>query len=204
MNHHIENITNSTLNSVKSFIIKQSLNPGEASFLFYFKLFSFFVILLITFSFGLLPIFFAKYRQTTILNYANPFAGGVFIGIGLFHLLPDASYDFENYYKSKEGSTSFFYGFPMSYFIAFLSYSFILYLEKVSFSTDEKKDNENNKNKNDLIDEEYAEPLLKKESDVNDNNNIDDEGIGYKDNYKANNNDEKINNSLMYKRNKGT
>lgn len=204
MNHHIENITNSTLNSVKSFIIKQSLNPGEASFLFYFKLFSFFVILLITFSFGLLPIFFAKYRQTTILNYANPFAGGVFIGIGLFHLLPDASYDFENYYKSKEGSTSFFYGFPMSYFIAFLSYSFILYLEKVAFSTDEKKDNENNKNKNDLIDEEYAEPLLKKESDVNDNNNIDDKGIGYKDNYKANNNDEKINNSLMYKRNKGT
>ncbi len=204
MNHHIENITNSTLNSVKSFIIKQSLNPGEASFLFYFKLFSFFVILLITFSFGLLPIFFAKYRQTTILNYANPFAGGVFIGIGLFHLLPDASYDFENYYKSKEGSTSFFYGFPMSYFIAFLSYSFILYLEKVAFSTDEKKDNENNKDKNDLIDEEYAEPLLKKESDVNDNNNIDDEGIGYKDNYKANNNDEKINNSLMYKRNKGT
>jgi hypothetical protein len=204
MNHHIENITNSTLNSVKSFIIKQSLNPGEASFLFYFKLFSFFVILLITFSFGLLPIFFAKYRQTTILNYANPFAGGVFIGIGLFHLLPDASYDFENYYKSKEGSTSFFYGFPMSYFIAFLSYSFILYLEKVAFSTDEKKDNENNKDKNDLIDEEYAEPLLKKESDANDNNNIDDEGIGYKDNYKANNNDEKINNSLMYKRNKGT
>jgi len=202
MNHHIENITNSTLNSVKSFIIKQSLNPGEASFLFYFKLFSFFVILLITFSFGLLPIFFAKYRQTTILNYANPFAGGVFIGIGLFHLLPEASYDFENYYKSKEGSTSFFYGFPMSYFIAFLSYSFILYLEKVAFSTDEKKDNENNKDKNDLIDEEYAEPLLKKESDVNDNNNIDNEGIGYKDNYKANNNDEKINNSLMYKRNK--
>ena len=204
MNHHIENITNSTLNSVKSFIIKQSLNPGEASFLFYFKLFSFFVILLITFSFGLLPIFFAKYRQTTILNYANPFAGGVFIGIGHFHLLPEASYDFENYYKSKEGSTSFFYGFPMSYFIAFLSYSFILYLEKVAFSTDEKKDNENNKDKNDLIDEEYAEPLLKKESDVNDNNNIDNEGIGYKDNYKANNNDEKINNSLMYKRNKGT
>ena len=204
MNHHIENITNSTLNSVKSFIIKQSLNPGEASFLFYFKLFSFFVILLITFSFGLLPIFFAKYRQTTILNYANPFAGGVFIGIGLFHLLPEASYDFENYYKSKEGSTSFFYGFPMSYFIAFLSYSFILYLEKVAFSTDEKKDNGNNKDKNDLIDEEYAEPLLKKESDVNDNNNIDNEGIGYKDNYKANNNDEKINNSLMYKRNKGT
>ena len=167
MNNHIENITNSTLNSVKSFIIKQSLNPGEASFLFYFKLFSFFVILLITFSFGLLPIFFAKYRQTTILNYANPFAGGVFIGIGLFHLLPDASYDFENYYKSKEGSTSFFYGFPMSYFIAFLSYSFILYLEKVAFNSHAliahtHGDEENalsEDNENDL-----KEPLIRKSS----------------------------------------
>ena len=129
-------ILNTTLDQAKSLIIKQTINPSESSFLFYFKIFSFVIIVIITFSFGLLPIFFAKYRQTTILNYANPFAGGIFIGIGLFHLLPDASFDFDQYYRSKEGSSSFFYGFPMSYFIAFLSYSFILYLEKVAFSTD--------------------------------------------------------------------
>ena len=105
---NITNITiNSTLAQMQSLIIKPSLNPSESSFLFYFKIFSFIIIVIITFSFGLLPIFFAKYRQTTILNYANPFAGGIFIGIGLFHLLPDASFDFEQYYQSKEGKASF-------------------------------------------------------------------------------------------------
>ena len=209
-----DNIFNSSLNNFKSLIIKQSINPSESSFLFYFKLFSFLIILIITFSFGLLPIFFARYRQTTILNYANPFAGGVFIGIGLFHLLPDASFDFEQYYKSKEGSTSFFYGFPMSYFIAFLSYSFILYLEKVAFSTDEKK------SKNDEVDkieekrdckldeDEISEPLLKKDKgdniDYNDNNINEFKELKYnQENIDKENENERINNSLMYKMNKG-
>ena len=159
---------NSTLNHIHTSIINQSMNPSESSFLFYFKLFSFICILMITFSFGLLPIFFARYRQTTILNYANPFAGGIFIGIGLFHLLPDASYDFDQYYKTKKGSHSFFYGFPMSYFIAFLSYSFILYLEKVAFSIKDKKDENNIENN---IDEEIIELLLKEENDDENNNN---------------------------------
>ena len=209
-----DNTFNSSLNNFKSLIIKQSINPSESSFLFYFKLFSFLIILIITFSFGLLPIFFARYRQTTILNYANPFAGGVFIGIGLFHLLPDASFDFEQYYKSKEGSTSFFYGFPMSYFIAFLSYSFILYLEKVAFSTDEKK------SKNDEVDkieekrdckldeDEISEPLLKKDKgdniDYNDNNINEFKELKYnQENIDKENENERINNSLMYKMNKG-
>ena len=199
---------NSSLDNAKSFIIRQSLNPSESSFLFYFKLFSFAIILIITFSFGLLPIFFAKYRQTTILSYANPFAGGIFIGIGLFHLLPDASFDFEQYYNSKEGSKVFFKGFPMSYFIAFLSYSLILYLEKVAFSTDEKKsendfnikDEDKEKKENKSNDEIY-EPLLKEENNLNNNinNNINDN----KEILENEDENEKINNSLMFKRNKG-
>ena len=196
---------NSTLDTAKNLIIKQSLSPSESSFLFYFKLFSFAIILIITFSFGLLPIFFAKYRQTTILNYANPFAGGIFIGIGLFHLLPDASFDFEQYYNSKEGSTVFFKGFPMSYFIAFLSYSLILYLEKVAFSTDEKKSendlsiNNVEEKKENKLDDEIYEPLLKDENNINKNNN-DNNNIEILDREEEN---EKINNSLMFKRNKG-
>ena len=183
---------NSTLDTAKNLIIKQSLSPSESSFLFYFKLFSFAIILIITFSFGLLPIFFAKYRQTTILNYANPFAGGIFIGIGLFHLLPDASFDFEQYYNSKEGSTVFFKGFPMSYFIAFLN--------------DEKK-SENDLNINNVeekkenkLDDEIYEPLLKDENDNNINKNNNENNIEILDKEEEN---EKINNSLMFKRNKG-
>ena len=196
-------ILNTTLDQAKSLIIKQSVNPSESSFLFYFKIFSFVIIVIITFSFGLLPIFFAKYRQTTILNYANPFAGGIFIGIGLFHLLPDASFDFDQYYRSKEGSSSFFYGFPMSYFIAFLSYSFILYLEKVAFSIDEKKSGkdklENIKEYN--LDDEIIEPLLKKEENNKEKDEIN-EFQELKYNNKENEN-EKINNTIMSKMNIG-
>jgi len=218
---NITNITiNSTLAQMQSLIIKPSLNPSESSFLFYFKIFSFIIIVIITFSFGLLPIFFAKYRQTTILNYANPFAGGIFIGIGLFHLLPDASFDFEQYYQSKEGKASFIYGFPMSYFIAFLSYSFILYLEKVAFSTNETTKEENNVNINNAdekIDEEIIEPLLKEEEKNENANNIkeikiDNDNDNDNDNMENNSDNElkelkdkneKINYSLMYKRNRG-
>jgi len=196
-------ILNTTLDQAKSLIIKQTINPSESSFLFYFKIFSFVIIVIITFSFGLLPIFFAKYRQTTILNYANPFAGGIFIGIGLFHLLPDASFDFDQYYRSKEGSSSFFYGFPMSYFIAFLSYSFILYLEKVAFSIDEKKSGkdklENIKEYN--LDDEIIEPLLKKEENNKEKDEIN-EFQELKYNNKENEN-EKINSTIMSKMNIG-
>ena len=197
-------ILNTTLDQAKSLIIKQTINPSESSFLFYFKIFSFVIIVIITFSFGLLPIFFAKYRQTTILNYANPFAGGIFIGIGLFHLLPDASFDFDQYYRSKEGSSSFFYGFPMSYFIAFLSYSFILYLEKVAFSTDEKKSGKDIKlgdKKEYKLDDEIIEPLLKKEENNKEKDEIN-EFQELKYNNKENEN-EKINNTIMSKMNIG-
>ena len=197
-------ILNTTLDQAKSLIIKQSINPSESSFLFYFKIFSFVIIVIITFSFGLLPIFFAKYRQTTILNYANPFAGGIFIGIGLFHLLPDASFDFDQYYKSKEGSSSFFYGFPMSYFIAFLSYSLILYLEKVAFSTDEKKSGKDIKlgdKKEYKLDDEIIEPLLKKEENNKEMDEINEFQELHYNNKESEN--EKINSTIMSKMNKG-
>jgi len=175
------------INEFLNLLITNNLNREESSsFLFYFKLFSFLVITVITFGFGLLPLYFSRFREGhIILNYANPFSGGIFIGIGLFHLLPDASYNFEQYYRSPEGSSSFFYGFPMSYFIAFLSYSFILYLEKVAFSSEEADLKDNN---NLLLDNDIQTPLLHKNDDNEENVEID---------------DEKLFSSIIYKRNKG-
>jgi len=175
------------INEFLNLLITNNLNREESSsFLFYFKLFSFLVITVITFGFGLLPLYFSRFREGhIILNYANPFSGGIFIGIGLFHLLPDASYNFEQYYRSPEGSSSFFYGFPMSYFIAFLSYSFILYLEKVAFSSEEADLKDNN---NLLLDNDIQTPLLRKNDDNEENVEID---------------DEKLFSSIIYKRNKG-
>ena len=179
-------LKNNITNELIDLLITYSLTKEEpSSFLFYFKLFSFFIITVITFGFGLLPLYFSKFRQGhIILNYANPFSGGIFIGIGLFHLLPDASYNFEQYYRTPEGSSSFFYGFPMSYFIAFLSYSFILYLEKVAFSTEEADLKENNL----LLDNDIKTPLIAENNDKKEKIDI---------------NDEKIFSSIIYKRNKG-
>ena len=186
-------LMNTTISESINYINNVNSNiEKESNFLFYFKLFSFFIITVITFSFGLLPLYFARMREgLIILNYANPFSGGIFIAIGLFHLLPDASYDFLAYYKSPEGKTSFFYGFPMSYFIAFLSYSLILYLEKVAFSSDEldSKDNEM------LIDKAIKEPLLGRKS-----SNSEKDNLGVNNNL---NDKHKVVPTLMSKVNKG-
>ena len=181
----------SSSDEILNYLITTQSNTGqESSFLFYFKLFSFLVIFIITFSFGLLPIFFANFRQgLVILHYANPFSGGIFIGIGLFHLLPDASYNFEQYYRTPEGKKCFFYGFPMSYFIVFLSYSFILYLEKVAFSSEEK-----DLNSDLMIDKGIMEPLIKKQ---NENNKKEDEKIDGNENEVY---DDKLIPSIMHKR----
>ena len=179
-------LKNNITNELIDLLLANSLSKEEpSSFLFYFKLFSFLIITVITFGFGLLPLYFSKFRQGhIILNYANPFSGGIFIGIGLFHLLPDASYNFGQYYRTPEGSSSFFYGFPMSYFIAFLSYSFILYLEKVAFSTEEAELKDNNL----LLDNDMKMPLIEGNNDNKENIDI---------------NDEKLISSIIYKRNKG-
>ena len=181
----------SSSDDILNYLITTQSNTGqESSFLFYFKLFSFLVIFIITFSFGLLQIFFLNFRQgLVILHYANPFSGGIFIGIGLFHLLPDASYNFEQYYRTPEGKKCFFYGFPMSYFIVFLSYSFILYLEKVAFSSEEK-----DLNSDLMIDKRIMEPLIKKQ---NENNKKEDEKIDGNENEVY---DDKLIPSIMHKR----
>ena len=185
-------MSNSTTEILTNLINTIPNNEKDSSFLFYFKLFSFIIIIIITFSFGLLPLFFSHFRQGhIILNYANPFSGGIFIGIGLFHLLPDASFNFEQYYKTPEGQKCFFYGFPMSYFIVFLSYSFILYLEKVAFSSEEL-----DLKKNDLLlDKEIVEPLLSKQNETNEKEkeNIDNEEL----------NNDKIIPTLLNNRRKG-
>ena len=91
---------------------------------------------LITSLFGLLPLCFNNCRKDTrLLNYANAFSGGIFLGIGFFHLFPEANENFDKYFTTPEGKRSYIFGLPMSYLLAFLSYSFILYLEKVAFNS---------------------------------------------------------------------
>lgn len=61
------------------------------------------------------------------MGIANAFSGGIFLGIGLFHLLPEGQEKFEgNGLLSK---------YPSAYFLAFCAYSLILFIEKVAFNS---------------------------------------------------------------------
>ena len=156
--------SNSTLNSI--LLLSQNLSQNS-SLIFYLKIFYLLIILIITLIFGLLPLCFNNCRKDLrLLNYANAFSAGIFLGIGFFHLMPEATENFDNFFLN-EGKTSFINGWPMPYLLAFLSYSFILYLEKVAFNSHAliahtHGDEENalsEDNENDL-----KEPLIRKSS----------------------------------------
>jgi len=78
-----------------------------------------------------------KKRVIRYLSFINAFSGGVFLGVGLFILLPESKEIATNYFEDlekKEGE-SFLYELPYSFFFSFLSYSILLLLEKVCFNT---------------------------------------------------------------------
>jgi len=129
MKNNTENILNNLTNIYLSVPSKTPTN------VFYIKIFYLIIIWAISFIFGLLPLCFNNCRKDLrLLNYANAFSAGIFLGIGFFHILPEATENFENYFLN-EGQNSIIKGWPMVYLLAFLSYSFILYLEKVAFNS---------------------------------------------------------------------
>ena len=139
-------------------------SPSQTSTsVFYLKIFYLIIIWAISFIFGLLPLCFNNCRKDLrLLNYANAFSAGIFLGIGFFHILPEATTNFENYFLN-EGNNSYIKGWPIVYLLAFLSYSFILYLEKVAFNSHALIAHTHGEGHNpdeENLDNELKEPLL--------------------------------------------
>lgn len=63
---------------------------------------------------------------------SNAFSSGIFLGIAIFHLLPEANEGFENYFK-KEKMEGFITKIPIAYFLVFFAFTLILFIEKVAF-----------------------------------------------------------------------
>ena len=88
------------------------------------KIISILFLLLISISFGLMPYFINFCRKSNkFLSLSNAFSAGIFLGLGFFHILPEAA---EILHKKTE--------FPLAYVCCFLSYSLNLFVEKVAFS----------------------------------------------------------------------
>ena len=136
--------------------------------IFIIKIFSIFLLSLISISFGLMPYFINFCRKSNkFLSLSNSFSAGIFLGLGFFHILPEAA---EIIHKKTE--------FPVAYVCCFLSYALNLFIEKVVFSNshdmlhegfDHNHDNHGHER---MEDEEKNEHLQKnKENEDNVENN---------------------------------
>ena len=127
-------------------ILEESSKSDDKSYIS-LKIISLFVILIIGVIFGLLPYFIKSCRKNVdCLSLVNTFGGGLFLGIGLFHILPETNEKFEKYEKLKD--------VPLSYFLAFISYALILFVERVAFDghsliKNHEHDHKNNHEDND-------------------------------------------------------
>ena len=76
--------------------------------------------------FGILPLKWSKIRNSAkVLAILNSFSAGVFLAIGIAHILPEAA---ETYNSTCEGEC-----FPLPYFLVVAGYALILLLDKVAF-----------------------------------------------------------------------
>ena len=92
------------------------------------KIISIISMLLMGFFFGIMPYCIKSCRNSTkFLNISNAFSGGLFLGIGLFHVLPEGDEKIREKWPKL----------PWAYFIAFLSYALILFVEKVLMDSHE-------------------------------------------------------------------
>ena len=80
-------------------------------------------LFLLCFIFGIMPYAIEKCRMNeAFLSFANTFSGGLFFGIGQFHLLNEGVEKLSQYSD-----------LPWPYFLAAIGYSFILFIQKVIF-----------------------------------------------------------------------
>ncbi|MDA2918789.1 ZIP family metal transporter [Desulfobacterota bacterium AH_259_B03_O07] len=96
----------------------------------HFKIIMVVVIIVVGLSGGLLPLRFALSEKNRLFfSVGNSFAGGVFLGAGLLHMLPDG--------LELLGGIS---EYPLAFLLAGLSLAVLLFLEKVVFIQHELHD----------------------------------------------------------------
>jgi len=103
------------------------LQDGNETGLFIIKLLSMFIMFAMIMVTGNLPLRWERFRKSsTIISLASAFSGGLFLGVGILHLLPEAAESFEKGLDTE---------FPWANFICVVCFAFILFIEKVVFAS---------------------------------------------------------------------
>ena len=126
---------------------------------------SIFVIFAMGFIFGMLPLWIKSCRENSnILSIINTFSGGIFLGLGLFHQLPEANEMLEDNNIQKH--------YPFTYLLAFITYSLILFIEKVATDAHNISDTHHQQNEENKKEEEKKSNSLPEGKQDNIQNNI--------------------------------
>ena len=86
--------------------------------------------------FSFMPYFIISCRKSNkFLRLSNSFSAGIFLSMGLIHILPECAEMLKQ-----------FSDLPLAYIFCFLSYSFILFIEKIVFNSHSLLHNDNHEN----------------------------------------------------------
>ncbi len=118
---------------------------SESLLLIILKILALLIIWLMTIVFGLLPVKVPSFKQNTLLlSLSNCFAGGLFLAIGLTHMLPEARellegkdehhHDHDHDHLSHPNLKCGDDVFPTSYVLCLFSFAMILLIDKVVFN----------------------------------------------------------------------
>lgn len=122
------------------------------------------ILFIISVTFALIPIKLSFFKTNMkMIGISNSFSAGIFISVGLVHLLPESTEKFNEITNCT---------FPFSFFITILGYSLILFIEKIVFM---KEDIDERKEQSDIGSDsrqisEYLYSFKDNETDKNEEN----------------------------------
>ena len=130
-----------------------------------FKLLTGLLLWLVILFFGIIPLKWNKFKSSqNLLSLSNCFSGGLFLAIGLIHILPEAHGDLEGRIEDEMRKNNE-EPFPLSYIICVGTFSFILFIDKILFNN---ADISNETNKNDV---NFKKSVLHSDTEDNKNDN---------------------------------
>ncbi|CAD8085532.1 unnamed protein product [Paramecium primaurelia] len=107
----------------------------EIDYLFAIKVVSMILMFLMIIVVGNIPLRSTAFKgNQLLLELTGAFSGGLFLSVGIIHLLPESMKQFHLNYKSQEIES--FEEFPYACLITVLSFALILYIEKIAFIHD--------------------------------------------------------------------
>lgn len=112
------------------------------------------------------------------------------MGIAMFHLLPESIENIEEHFKADEYKDSLWKKIPLSFYLAFASYSLILFVEKIAFDSHSlidhdhgdghghsHDDHELKSRPSNVKKEQLNEKLISKENEDSDDSDVEEEAM---------------------------